>query len=302
MNKKLLFSIAAAVICTLSASFTACASLWGDDPAPWEKNLPFKSAVIEYRINGMQNGTRTTYIKDYGRYEAKYTTTAMHIMGISRAMKTVEITTPEWVYDIDLMQKTGTKTVNPAKYMMEEYEKLSSSDRKKFVENAKKTGAALMQGMQGQVKKGAAEVLGRKCDVISMQGIKLYVLAGTGLPLKSESNMMGMKSVEEAVKITEGSVPEDRFEPPAGIHIEEDRQSDQMARQMARNIIQALVEDRPVSITPPAPAGTGPHGFPPAHTSTPRHTPSGNEDGVPPDMNEFMKRIQGLTGRQPHDK
>jgi hypothetical protein len=186
--------------------------------------------------------------------------------------------------------------------MMEEYKKLSSSDRKKFVENAKKTSATLMQGMQGQVKKEAAEVLGRKCDVISMQGMTLYVMAGTGLPLKSESNMMGMKSVEEAVKITEGSVPDDKFEPPAGIHIEEDRQSDQMARQMARSMVQALVEGKPLATTHPAPAGTGPHGFPPAHTSTPRHAPSGNEGGGPPDMNEFMKRIQGLTGRQPHDK
>ena len=102
----------------LMINSVADASFFGDEPAPWEKRLPFDSATIEYRISGMQSGTRTTYVKEHGKYEASYERLSMHIMGMTQKIERIEITTPDWIYDIDLVERTGTKNVNPAKYMM----------------------------------------------------------------------------------------------------------------------------------------------------------------------------------------
>ncbi len=295
MEKKsfVLSSIVIFVLAFCIASATAA-----DKASPWDVKLPFKSAVIEYKISGMENGSQTTYIKDYGKYRADYRTTSMTVMGMTNSVKNIQITTPDWIYSIDLTAGTGTKSVNPVKYMKEEYEKLSDSDRKKVIKNAEKMGTSMMNGMQGKVQKNAAEFLGRKCDVMTMPGMKLYMLAGTDIVLKSETNMMGMNSITEAVKFTETSVPDDKFEPPAGIQIEYDRESEQFARQTAHNMIKSLVEGKPMEmqgmVQPPR---TAPEGMPRPPAATGNPAPAGQGQGAPPDMNELMKQLKGLTGQ-----
>ncbi len=269
------------------------ASFFGDEPAPWERKLPFDSATIEYRISGMQSGTRTTYVKEHGKYEASYENLAMHIMGMTQKMESVEITTPDWIYNIDLVERSGTKSVNPRKYMMEEYRRLSDADKKKLLKNVEKTGAAIMSGMNGQVQHKAARIMGYSCDVISMQGIKVYAIAGTDFPLKTESNLMGMKHVEEAVSIKEGPVPDEKFQPPAGIHLETSPEAERMAREQARMMIQSLVQGRPVAgVTQQG--GMAPGAAPAA---APPPAPQGG-GAQQPDMNQFIKQLQGMMGGQ----
>jgi len=268
------------------------------ESSPWDVKLPFKSAIIEYKISGMENGSQTTYIKDYGKYRADFRTTSMTVMGMTNTVKNIEITTPDWIYSIDLTAGTGTKSVNPVKYMKEEFEKLSASDKKKVIRNAEKMGTTMMNGMQGKVKKNAAEFLHRKCDVITMPGMKLYVLGGTDVTLKSETNMMGMNSVTEAVKFTETSVPDDKFEPPAGIQIEYDRESEQIARQTAHNMIKSLVEGKPMEMPEMVrPHQSAPEDIPTPPAATGHGVPEGYGQGAPPDMNELMKQLKGLTGQ-----
>jgi len=60
---------------------------------PWDIRLPFKEAVVHYTIKGMESGTETLYIKDYGRRSAKYHKTSTSMMGVTVNNETVEITT-----------------------------------------------------------------------------------------------------------------------------------------------------------------------------------------------------------------
>jgi len=296
--KKKHFTLSAYVMFFVLASCIVSATA-GNEPSPWDVKLPFKSAIIEYRINGMENGRQTTYIKDYGRQRADYRTTAMTVMGMTNTVKNIQITTPDWIYSIDLSAGTGTKSANPVKYMKEEFEKLSASDRKKVIKNAERMGTTMMNGMQGEVQKNAAEFLGRKCDVMTMPGMKLYMLAGTDIPLKSETNIMGMNSVTEAVKFKETAVPDDKFEPPPGVQIEYDRESDDIARQTAHNMIKSLVEGKPVEMQGMVrPSGSAPEAVsapPPAASG--HGAPAGHGQGAPPDINELMKQLKGLTGQ-----
>ncbi len=264
----------------------------GDPPSPWEVKLPFKSAVIEYKITGMDNGTQTTYIKEYGRYRATHKNTSMKIMGMTTKIKTIDITTPDWIYSIDLTAGTGTKSVNPTKYMIEEYNKLSRRDKKKVMENAKKMGITMMNGVQGEIRTGSATILGYKCDVMKVPGMKIYSIADTDLPLKTESNMFGAPSVIQAVKIRKEAVPDDKFIPPHGINIEYDRASEKRAREDAREMVQALLTGKPLgTMTRPPHVPNGEVSGTSHHQDMPA-APSGNAG---PDINEFIKALKGLT-------
>ncbi len=264
----------------------------GDPPSPWEVKLPFKSAVIEYKITGMDNGTQTMYIKDYGRYRATYKNASMKIMGMTTKINTIEITTPDWIYSIDLTAGTGTKSVNPTKYMIEEYNKLSHRDKKRVMENAKKMGTTMMNGVQGEIQKNAATILGYRCDVMTIPGMKIYSITDTDIPLKSESNILGPPSVVEAVKIREVAVPDEKFMPPHGVRIEYDSESEKMAREDARKMVHALLTGKPMgTMVRPPHVPKGDMSTAPQHQGMPA-VPGG---GAAPDFNELMKSLKGLT-------
>jgi len=63
--------------------------------------------------------------------------------------------------------------------------------------NVKETGEAMMIKMGGK-KLGTAKVLGYTCTVWNLMSVKQCMYKG--IPLKVESNMMGMKSIEVATK------------------------------------------------------------------------------------------------------
>lgn len=209
---------------------------------PWAQKLPFNQAVINYKIDGTEKGTQTTYIKDGGQNVSKHRKTTMKMMGMKTETATIEITTPEHVISVNLVDKTGSKQINPVKFMIEEYNKLSAADKKKLAANAEKTGMGMMQGMQGKVTPKALKIHGYDCEKVEVMGVKNYLLNGTGIELKTESNMMGVKINVEATSIdTKGAIPATAFEVPAGIKLESIAQADEMAKTMARATIGSMV-------------------------------------------------------------
>jgi hypothetical protein len=135
------------------------ASAWAVEN-PWGQKLPFKSAMVEFKISGTMAGDKTIYIKDYGRTRAEFNETTMKMFGMTQQQKEIIITTPDWEYTIDLVEMTGVKQANLNKYMTQEFDKLSTSDQKKVVENAEKMGIATVDGMEGSVEKKASKILG----------------------------------------------------------------------------------------------------------------------------------------------
>ena len=209
---------------------------------PWDTKLPFKNATIKYSITGSENGSETLYIRNYGKEQATYRNTTTKMFFMTTKTETIEIVTPEWIYTIDMQEKTGEKSVNPTKYMIEEYNSLSRSDRKKILKNSEKLGNSSLNGIQGKIEKNAEKILGYSCDKISAMGSTIYMTSETGLPLKSETSVAGMNFQSVATEIDKGSVPGNVFIPPAGIKLEHDPQADQMARSMAKQTIEMLLD------------------------------------------------------------
>ncbi|MEE4240246.1 MAG: hypothetical protein V2I36_02195 [Desulfopila sp.] len=208
---------------------------------PWESKLPFKEATIEYSISGMEKGNETVYIRDYGRETATYRSSVMSMMGMKQATETIEFMDPDWIYSFDLQEGTGTKAANPQKYMIEEYNKLSTSEKQQVIKNSEQmSGGPLFGGMSADIEKNAATILGYDCDRVSLMGATVYTIPKSGVALKTESNMMGMKILIEATKIDEGSAPEKFFQHPEGITPIMDPEADAMARTMAQETMKML--------------------------------------------------------------
>lgn len=220
------------------------ASVFAGNKSPWESKLPFKSASIHYTISGMENGTEVTYIRDYGREVANYHTTKTSMMGMVMVNETVDISTPDWVYSFDLTNHTGTQQVNPEKYMIEEYHKLSKAEQKQVRKNGEKMGVSVAEGFGGTVQQNAEKILGYNCDRAEMMGSMSYSIHGTDIPLRVESNMMGMSIKIEAISVDEGRVADKFFLLPEGIEPRLDPQSDAIARSMAKQTIDMLKDPK----------------------------------------------------------
>ncbi len=232
MKKNFLVGIVVFMLWPLSVS--------AGEKSPWEVKLPFKSATIRYTISGMENGTEVIYIRDYGRESATYHTTKTTMMGMTIVNETVDITTPEWEYDFDLTNRTGSKNVNPEKYMIEEYNKLSKAEKRQVLKNTETMGGSVAEGFGGNVQQNAEKIMGYSCDRAEMMGTVAYSIHGSGIPLLITTNMMGMSMKVEATAVDEGRVDNKFFQLPEGIEPVMDPQSDAMAREMARQTITML--------------------------------------------------------------
>ncbi len=212
----------------------------GADESPWQKKLPFKEAVIIYELSGMENGEEVLYIRDWGRQTARHRTTATTVLGIKQVSRSIEIVTPEWLYSFDLQEETGTKSINPRKLMLDEYQKLSAADRKKVDENAQNTAVMFMGTVQGSVEPNAKEILGYACDRTAGLDTTVYFIHDTPISLYTESNIVGISVKSVATSVEKKAVDEQFFQIPEHIVPQPDPEADRLAAIMAEQTIAAL--------------------------------------------------------------
>ncbi|MEA2112223.1 MAG: hypothetical protein U9P71_09285 [Campylobacterota bacterium] len=229
-------------------------TLFASSNNPFEHRAPFKSASISYSLDGTTQGSSVLYIKDYGKYLSEREKTSMIMFGFSKEEDKLTITTPDWIYTVDMLSKSGSKVTNMEKYLKQEYEKLSSSDKKTVQKNSKKFGTNVAQTMDGSVKFNAAMIHGYSCDKASMMGATTYSIHNTAILLKMEGTTLGMTLKKEATKIEKGAVDVSHFDVPSGVDITHDTSADAMMKQHAATMIQMLLNpnQKSVSATPPS--------------------------------------------------
>lgn len=247
----------------------------GDDN-PWDKTLPFKEATIKYSLSGVEKGTETLYIRKNGEETAKFHKTTTTMMGMTMANETIEVTDADWVHTFNMIEKTGAKVANPQKYMIEEYDKLSQKEKEQVLKNSKEFGVS----MGGQVEKNAVKILGFDCDMATAMGTTIYSIHDTGIPLKTESNVMGMTIIVEATNIDEGAVSQKFFDHPKGITPVLNLESDAMARSMAKQTMDMLKDPEASKKT----------------TSLPASQNFNQQEMTPEEQEQMEKAMEALKG------
>ncbi len=163
-----------------------------------------KSAIIKYKVSGMNNGTETVYIDDWGRREAIYKkfTTKMMGIDIERNFMTLITDNGKWIYNIDLNSRTAIK--------------MDKAGFKALQGNS----SGNMDVAIGAMKTGTEEVLGKVCDVWKKGYPYSMAWIWKGVALKKDQEVAAMGVLTEATEIQENiSIPEDKLIIPSDVKI-----------------------------------------------------------------------------------
>ncbi len=163
-----------------------------------------KSAIIKYKVSGMNNGTETVYIDDWGRREATYKKFTTKMMGIEleRNFMTLITENGKWVYNIDLNSKTAIQMDNKG------FKALHGSS------------GGNMDVAIGAVKNGTEEILGKTCDVWKKNYPYSMAWTWKGITLKKDQNVATKGVVIEAIEIQENvTIPEDKLAIPEDVKV-----------------------------------------------------------------------------------
>lgn len=182
------------------------------------KQFDVKSGKIEYKIEGKTKGTKTLWFDDYGRYQYEHTVTTTKMFGMTSKEEHLKIRDKEWAYDINLIEKTGTKM-----RLEQANEVLNTVTDATTDAQLKKFGEDVQKDME--IKDGGVEtLLGRSCKVTISTKLNSKHWEYKRIPLKITVDFGGIlgSTNEEAVSFDENiSVPASQFKVPQGITIEE---------------------------------------------------------------------------------
>jgi hypothetical protein len=206
-----LFTFSLLIISCGDSSKDDSGNLNNDASSEFQKRYGIKSAVVEYILTGSQEGTKTLYFDSWGMRQAEYTRSILTVSGFTKPINIANIIDGEYQYMINIDQNSGTKTRNPI---------LKSIEQLKDQRGFNEFGEQMLLSM-GANKIGTETFLGKECDVYEMRstGTKLWVWEW--ITLKSETKSGGLEINLTATRITEGSVPNDKFKIPEKIVLNE---------------------------------------------------------------------------------
>jgi hypothetical protein len=229
-------------------------------PNPYVISYPFKSAIIHYDIKNeyghghgkVSEGTQTVYIK--GDKLAKITKVAVpDSNGKVKKIENLWLFTPDYVYEVDLITKTGTKINNPKKDAKPAYDILSTEERKAFYNRMEKRGIISLDLLGLGKKIGTDSILGRECDIYqsgkeltpedlseALEGaadssyMKSWIWRTAKIPLSVKTSGLAWSNELIATKVEEDAkIPEKIFTVPPGIKITYDKEKSEFAKREA---------------------------------------------------------------------
>jgi len=172
------------------------------------KRYQYKSGEIHYKVSGMMNGTEDVYFTDYGMKEAKIDKTTMEMMGIKQNQNQKTILDGNTTYAIDYDKRTVTKMETPMLSMFPKGTDLT------------KGGEEMMTNMGGK-KVGTGTILGKNCDIWEIQNLGSKIWIWNSIPMKTETNLMGMKISQEATDVkVDVSVSDEHFDIPKDFKVQ----------------------------------------------------------------------------------
>lgn len=173
-----------------------------------EKMYETESGIVEYEIRGggtlmgmktSTKGTKTLSFKNWGNLSLTEETKTVETNGKAKQERTLGKFENGIVYVVDFEQKAIMK--------MDMQDSMNAYGKGKS--NMTQVGREMMQQMGGK-KVGEESVLGYTCEVWEFQWGKVW--GHKGIPLKTQSTMMGITHTEIATKVNFGaSIPSSKF-------------------------------------------------------------------------------------------
>ncbi len=189
---------------------------------PFESKLPFKEGVVHYIITGNAQGTRTTYIKDFGKRRLIYQKSSSKIMHKGHDNDTLIMMDENWTYHINLTTNEAIKEPSLNKILINKFNALSKEEQQ------------IIHAQKSKV------ILSYPCIEESVDGTHRFVTKEGHLMLTMDKRIMGYHENITATLIEKKDINESLFKLPKKLKIKEKKAD----LKRAQNIIDALLEKK----------------------------------------------------------
>jgi hypothetical protein len=181
------------------------------------KKYGIRTAKIDYKISGIENGTEQLIFTDWGMKSVTFTKTTTTSGGATSDANTQTISDGVWIYTIDLQKKSGIKASDWLSLAL-----MDQSRSDSFPADLEKLRIDM-----GGVKSGTDSVLGRTCDVWTFDMLGTTTCFWNSIPLRktaSSPKLPGfpMSYSFEAIAIDESpTIDPTLFDVPDGVALSE---------------------------------------------------------------------------------
>lgn len=176
-----------------------------------------KSGHVEYKLTGNTEGTKSLWFDNYGEIfvEEVNSITTTKMFGMKNVTEEHKVTIMKGAENItiDYIEETVYKSTNPYYQDGKDFaESMTKEEQEEFTNS-------IMNSFGGEII-GEENILGKKCEIMSMLGTKTWIYKGVAL--KSEAKILGVKNFEDATEFEENvKIPASKFKIPEGFEVED---------------------------------------------------------------------------------
>ncbi len=196
----------------------------------FNKGFDFKEGVVHYEISGSENGSKTLYVKDFGKTKVIYTNKKNNFMRKDRSVDNLTYITSKWIYEIDLDTNSAIKLPNIKHLLSKKFQNLSVDKKKQVKINLKKQ-------FKGKVEK----IIGYECSYKFIDGKNICLEKNSDLILKTETNILGFHTKSIATSIEKRALDEKIFALSKDIKIIPSLKKERAIYKKADKIIESLI-------------------------------------------------------------
>lgn len=207
----------------------------------FDKGIDFKEGIINYAVSGSETGTKTVYIKEYGKRRVIYANTKNKFMRKNQITDRVTHITPKWIYKINLKSNTTTKLHNLKYLLSQKFQKLSLVQKEKLEKNLQSLNGKSLLNLNGKLTPSTEKIVGYLYNNEVVQGISTCTAQNLDLVLKTEISILGFHSKTEAVQIEKKPVDYKIFILAENLTITPTPEKNQALKQKADQIIEYLL-------------------------------------------------------------
>jgi hypothetical protein len=179
-----------------------------------------KNAQVSYTMSGDMSGTASVAFD--GERMARRSTTTTKMMGKTTSADTWTLTTPDSVYNGDLIKKKGTVAPNLVPYMAKAYEDLDGDSKKRLHQNMEDMAAVMskafgLAGINSGEKIGSKTYAGQECEERKFGGFEICTMNKAPIMLHTKASIVCLNYEETASEVKLGATSPDAFAAPAGV-------------------------------------------------------------------------------------
>lgn len=174
------------------------------------KVFPFKTGIVEYKLEGNAKGTHIKYIDEYGYKQSDFTETETTVFGFTNKENKGVIIVGSKIYTINYSTNTASTSANPV------YNTYANYHGSNYEELGEKSMTSLGFSNTGDTE----TIAGKKCNIWIGSLGKIWIWKN--LALKSQTTVLGINITEIATSVKiDIHVSSNKFEVPENIKVEE---------------------------------------------------------------------------------